>query len=118
MTLPADPLRLAAWHEAWLAAGARSLDATLHDELIASYQEPQRAYHTLQHLREALSLLPRWAAAAPHPAPHPRARGTGAVVPRRRVRPAGDGKRRHTVAEWRSDSYPGNSAGSGRNSFI
>ena len=68
MTLPVDPLRPAAWHETWLSAGARTLDAALHDALIASYQEPRRAYHTLQHLREALALLPRWAAAGPNPA--------------------------------------------------
>ena len=67
MPLAADPSSLAAWHEAWLSAGARRLDASLHDALIASYQEPQRGYHTLQHLREALALLPRWAAAAPNP---------------------------------------------------
>lgn len=68
VTLAADPLGLAAWHEAWLSAGARTLDAGLHDALIASYQEPRRGYHTLQHLREALALLPRWTAAAPNPA--------------------------------------------------
>jgi predicted metal-dependent HD superfamily phosphohydrolase len=67
MTMAADPLDLAAWHEAWLSAGARTLDAGLHDALIESYQEPQRGYHTLQHLREALALLPRWAAAAMNP---------------------------------------------------
>jgi predicted metal-dependent HD superfamily phosphohydrolase len=67
MTLAADPLALAAWHEAWLSAGARTLDADLHAALIESYQEPRRDYHTLQHLREALALLPRWAAAAPNP---------------------------------------------------
>jgi predicted metal-dependent HD superfamily phosphohydrolase len=66
VTLAADPLGLVAWHEAWLAAGARALDAGLHDALIASYREPWRAYHTLQHLREALARLPRWAAAAPN----------------------------------------------------
>jgi len=66
--MAADPLGLVAWHEAWLSAGARALDADLHDALIASYQEPQRDYHTLQHLREALALLPRWAAAAARPA--------------------------------------------------
>lgn len=67
MTLAADPLGLVAWHEAWLSAGARMLDPGLHDALIVSYQEPRRAYHTLQHLRETLALLPRWAAAAPNP---------------------------------------------------
>ena len=66
--MAADPLGSAAWHEAWRRAGARVPDTGLRDALIASYQEPQRAYHTLQHLREALALLPRWAAAAPNPA--------------------------------------------------
>ena len=67
MILAADPLGLVSWHEAWLSAGARALDPGLHAALIESYQEPRRGYHTLQHLREALALLPRWAAAAPNP---------------------------------------------------
>jgi predicted metal-dependent HD superfamily phosphohydrolase len=34
------------------------LSAPLVDGLIAAYQEPQRHYHTLQHIQECLSLLP------------------------------------------------------------
>lgn len=68
MSPATDPSSLVAWHEACLSAGARALDAGLHDALITSYQEPRRHYHTMQHLREALALLPRWAAAALNPA--------------------------------------------------
>lgn len=66
--MAADPLGAAAWAAAWRQAGARAPDPALRDVLIASYDEPQRGYHTGQHLREVLTLLPRWAGHAEHPA--------------------------------------------------
>lgn len=68
MTRTIDPTSAAAWHAAWLSAGARAPDTGLHAALIQSYHEPRRGYHTGQHLREVLALLPRWAGAAPNPA--------------------------------------------------
>lgn len=39
----------------------------LFDELVRRYQEPHRAYHTLQHLRECFELLDATRDAADHP---------------------------------------------------
>lgn len=51
-----------AWHIAWQALGAAP-PAGVHEALLAAYREPQRHYHTLQHLEEcfalALPLRPR-----------------------------------------------------------
>jgi predicted metal-dependent HD superfamily phosphohydrolase len=46
---------LAAWHALWRELGAPPDDA-LFGRLVAAYSEPQRHYHTLQHLRECLEL--------------------------------------------------------------
>jgi predicted metal-dependent HD superfamily phosphohydrolase len=43
------------WQRAWIAAGGHSDGGTLAGELVARYSEPQRKYHTLQHLSECLS---------------------------------------------------------------
>ncbi len=54
---PADLL------EAWSAtAGTLGLrqDLTLADRLLAAWAEPQRRYHTVQHLRECLQALAQW----------------------------------------------------------
>jgi predicted metal-dependent HD superfamily phosphohydrolase len=36
-------------------------------QVLARWSEPQRAYHTLQHLREALTLLDAWSSGGPWP---------------------------------------------------
>lgn len=46
----------ASWDSAWSALGASAPQPVLA-ELLQSYTEPQRHYHTLQHLGEALGLL-------------------------------------------------------------
>lgn len=50
------------WGGAWQALGAAP-PAGLYEQLLAAYREPQRHYHTLQHLEEcftlALPLLPQ-----------------------------------------------------------
>lgn len=38
------------------------------DQVLARWSEPQRAYHTLQHLREALTLLDEWSRGEEWPA--------------------------------------------------
>ena len=48
---------LAAWHGAWRALGLAGGDAGLFHRLVAAWSEPQRHYHTLQHLRECLELF-------------------------------------------------------------
>jgi predicted metal-dependent HD superfamily phosphohydrolase/GNAT superfamily N-acetyltransferase len=47
-----------AWHRAWQAIGAEPAPGLL-DRLINAYGEPQRHYHTLQHLQECLGHLER-----------------------------------------------------------
>lgn len=42
------------WRQAWSDLGLQSPPG-LHDELVAAYQEPQRHYHSLQHLIECLA---------------------------------------------------------------
>ena len=42
------------WTLAWFDLGLRS-PSGLHDQLVAAYQEPQRHYHSLQHLVECLA---------------------------------------------------------------
>ena len=44
------------WHRAWAALGLRAPDAVFA-ELLQSYREPHRQYHTLQHLQECIALL-------------------------------------------------------------
>lgn len=48
---------LVAWHGAWRALGLAAGDEALFQQLVAAWSEPQRRYHTLQHLRECLELL-------------------------------------------------------------
>ena len=43
-----------AWRAAWSALGVNAPDDALLAELLARYREPQRHYHTLQHLGECL----------------------------------------------------------------
>jgi predicted metal-dependent HD superfamily phosphohydrolase len=42
------------WRRAWRALGAGDDGAVVHAALLAAYDEPERNYHTLQHLRECL----------------------------------------------------------------
>ncbi|VTU25805.1 hypothetical protein E5CHR_02070 [Variovorax sp. PBL-E5] len=57
----------ASWTEAWHELGADAPGALL-SALMARYAEPQRHYHTLQHLGECLALLALHRAAAERPA--------------------------------------------------
>ena len=66
MTGIADPAdvpveRMAAlrrsWQRAWRGMSATDDSAATFDALIAAYGEPQRSYHTLQHLGECLDLF-------------------------------------------------------------
>lgn len=42
------------WADAWRDLGIEAADDALFDRLLAGYDEPQRAYHTRQHLAECL----------------------------------------------------------------
>jgi predicted metal-dependent HD superfamily phosphohydrolase len=48
---------LADWHRLWRDLGCARGDEALFGRLVAAWSEPQRHYHTLQHLRECLVLL-------------------------------------------------------------
>lgn len=48
-----DPLFERSWQRTWAALGA-SAPQGLGERLLASYAEPQRKYHTLQHLGECI----------------------------------------------------------------
>lgn len=65
-----DALFRHSWTRAWPAligsTGAAPADA-LRDELLARYAEPQRKYHTQQHLAECLALFDEVRASADHP---------------------------------------------------
>lgn len=58
---------LANWNGAWGALGVASPDDALCDELQRRYAEPQRHYHTMQHLGECLAWFEREKALAEHP---------------------------------------------------
>lgn len=47
---------LASWRALWRQLGVPAHEA-LFERLVAAYSEPQRHYHTLQHLRECLELF-------------------------------------------------------------
>ncbi len=53
---PAPPLEIGHWSHAWQAWSIRP-PVGLLDALLARYAEPQRAYHTRQHLRECFAQL-------------------------------------------------------------
>ena len=61
-------LTLARWQQLWAALGASRSDDALFGQLLAAWNEPQRHYHTQQHLHECLSQFERLRAAADHPA--------------------------------------------------
>lgn len=58
----------ASWQRLWTALGAHTVHGGLLNQLVAAYSEPQRQYHTLQHLRECLAHCEAAASLAPHPA--------------------------------------------------
>jgi len=60
----------ARWLEPWAALGvARSAQLDeLHVQVLARYREPQRHYHTLQHLDECFARWPELRSHAAHPA--------------------------------------------------
>ena len=58
---------LANWNAAWRALGIADADETLCIELQRRYGEPQRHYHTLQHLGECLTWFEREQALAERP---------------------------------------------------
>lgn len=65
--MPSDAFFRRSWAAAWWALGVRA-DAALREQVLACYAEPQRSYHTRQHLHECLAWLPRLAAEAERPA--------------------------------------------------
>lgn len=58
---------LANWNAAWRALGVAPADDALCAELQRRYSEPQRHYHTLQHLGECLAWFEREQALAERP---------------------------------------------------
>jgi len=58
---------LANWNAAWRVLGVALADEALCIELQRRYSEPQRHYHTLQHLGECLAWFEREQALAEHP---------------------------------------------------
>jgi predicted metal-dependent HD superfamily phosphohydrolase len=61
MTSPPDPITIetlqASWTRCWSGLDGRGDGSALFHKLVAAYQEPQRRYHTTEHLAECLSLL-------------------------------------------------------------
>ena len=66
MTHPAD--LQAQWLRAWRLPGADAPEEALFGQLLARYSEPQRRYHTLQHLGECLAWFERAQSTAERPA--------------------------------------------------
>lgn len=58
----------ALWQKAWLEVGVTEADQSLYERLIACYSEPQRKYHTLQHLAECFAHLDDLRNLTEHPA--------------------------------------------------
>jgi predicted metal-dependent HD superfamily phosphohydrolase len=58
----------ASWARCWHALGVQGDGALLMQQLLTAYQEPQRKYHTLQHLAECLALIQEYLDQAEHPA--------------------------------------------------
>lgn len=56
------------WQRAWRGVGADGNGAAVFQALLARYGEPQRKYHTLQHLSECLAAFVPVMQLAPHPA--------------------------------------------------
>lgn len=56
------------WNRCWSRLGAQGDGLALMQTLIAAYEEPQRKYHTLQHLTECLALFSHHRQMAAEPA--------------------------------------------------
>lgn len=56
------------WERCWHGLGAQGQGVDLMQQLLATYGEAQRRYHTLQHLTECLSLFSRYMHIAARPA--------------------------------------------------
>jgi predicted metal-dependent HD superfamily phosphohydrolase len=67
MTAMTPAALLANWVDAWRALGVAAPDEALCARLQACYGEPQRHYHTLQHLGECLAWFEREKALAQRP---------------------------------------------------
>jgi predicted metal-dependent HD superfamily phosphohydrolase len=52
-----ETVSLARWQAVWRELGAATVDDLLFHQLVASYSEPHRKYHTVQHLDECLAHL-------------------------------------------------------------
>lgn len=59
---------LARWQSLWPELGAGGADELLFQQLVASYSEPHRKYHTVQHLEECLTNLDQVRSEAERPA--------------------------------------------------
>ena len=55
------------WAAAWRALGLPAPADAVRDDLLRRWSEPQRHYHTLQHLAECLALFERHRKLARHP---------------------------------------------------
>jgi len=58
----------ASWRRCWRGIGARGDGDTVRAAVLGAWREPQRRYHTLQHLGECITLFERVGALATHPA--------------------------------------------------
>lgn len=58
----------ARWQSMWAALGARQSSDALRLRLLECYGEPQRSYHTVQHLEECFAALQALRPLAAHPA--------------------------------------------------
>lgn len=56
------------WERAWKGVGARGDGAAIRAAILERYAEPQRAYHTVQHLAECLAAFETVRSLAAHPA--------------------------------------------------
>jgi predicted metal-dependent HD superfamily phosphohydrolase len=56
------------WQRLWGELGAQEINRGVFNQLVSAYSEPQRHYHTLQHLRECLAHLDAAATLARRPA--------------------------------------------------
>jgi predicted metal-dependent HD superfamily phosphohydrolase len=54
---PGETTLLFRWQSVWQELGAADADEELFRQLVASYSEPHRKYHTMQHLQECFAHL-------------------------------------------------------------
>jgi predicted metal-dependent HD superfamily phosphohydrolase len=63
-----NAITVESWQRLWTELGASEVPRGLFNQLVAAYSERQRHYHTLQHMRECLSLFEAAAMLARRPA--------------------------------------------------